>query len=110
MEDGSPRGILSTLRKVEKEDFDICITSHGRPANREEFKEFIDYMDDLISQVDRVVKELYDDYGGTDLMSLVDSIADSDKIDLSKYKDWGRFENWSKGNIEGVFHSIYMGY
>jgi len=105
LNDYSPRALLNTLREVYKTDFDIAITSHGPPATRAEFKEFIGFLDDMITQVNDVI----DRYASTEGVFVARERA-FQEVDLTKYQDWGFYKEWRDDNIEGVFQSIFVGF
>lgn len=105
MPDYSPRGILSSLKEIAKEDFDVCVTAHGPIASRADFDEFIGYMQDLIDQVQGIIDRDFERLGPFKTLDL--AIAE---VDLSKYSDWGHYEDWRDANIEGVFHSLFVGF
>lgn len=105
MPDYSPRGILTSLKEIAKEDFDLCITTHGPVATRADFEEFVDFMQDMIDQVQGVIDSDLNKHGP--LKTLDIALV---KVDLSKYKDWGFYNEWRDENIRGVFHSLFMGY
>lgn len=104
LNDYSPRAMLKTLRVLYEEDFSLCITGHGRPATREEFKEFIGFLDDLITQVNAVI----DRYASQGPFVARQKVFE--EVDLTEYEDWGYYDEWHKDNIEGVFQSIFVGF
>jgi len=105
LNDYSPRGILNSLRRIYETEFELCITAHGRPATRAEFKEFTDYMDDLVTQVGAVIAR------DAHIKGPVEALAAAlREVDLSKYADWGFYDEWREGNIEGVFQSLFVGF
>ncbi len=104
LNDYSPRALLNTLRAVYEEDFDVSITAHGPPATRAEFKEFIGFMDDIITQVNEVI----DRYGSEG--PFVARERAFEEVDLTNYQDWGFYDEWRDDNIEGVFQSIFVGF
>ena len=104
MPDYSPRAILTSLREIYKEDFDLCITAHGPAATRADFAEFIGFMDDLVAQVDKQVRTHFDK-GYVAALEIA-----MREVDLSKYKDWSFYKEWRDRNVEATFHSIYMGF
>lgn len=105
MPDFNPRAWRDSLREIEKLDFEVAITGHGKPvASRAEFIEFADYLDDLIGQVQKV-------WNRVNHMGPFKGVEIAKKeVDLSKYKDWIFYKEFRDLNIMAVYHSIDMGF
>ena len=89
-------GWIKSLRRVEGMDFDILAPGHGNLGAKADVTAFREYMSDLYDQVlaqARLGKTLEETQAA---------------VDLSKYKDWERFEAWSPMNIEGVYTRIML--
>jgi hypothetical protein len=103
--DFNPRAWLRTLREMQQLDFGRAITGHGTPvADPEEFNEFADYLEDLLTQVTAVWKRVNHrgPFEGVEIAKK--------EVDLSKYKDWAFYEEFRDLNIIAAYHSIDMGY
>ena len=85
---------INSLRKVEALEFDILAPGHGALGGKADVTNFRLYLEDLRAQVLAAVR------AGKSLEETKKS------VDLSKYKDWGGFEQMSQLNIEGVYRLV----
>lgn len=85
---------IDSLRRVEALEFDILAPGHGALGNKANVTAFRNYMEDLRSQVMAAAR------AGK-------SLEETKKlVDLSKYKDWGGYEQMGPLNIEGVYRLV----
>jgi glyoxylase-like metal-dependent hydrolase (beta-lactamase superfamily II) len=85
---------IDSLRKVEAMEFDILAPGHGALGGKADVTNFRLYLEDLRAQVLAAVR------AGKSLEETKKS------VDLSKYKDWGGYEQMSQLNIEGVYRLV----
>jgi glyoxylase-like metal-dependent hydrolase (beta-lactamase superfamily II) len=103
--DFNPRAWLRTLREMQRLDFAKAITGHGTPvANPQEFDEFANYLEDLLTQVHKVWKQVQHrgPFQGVEIARR--------EVDLSKYKHWAFYDEFRDLNIMAAYHSIDMGF
>ncbi len=87
---------IDSLKVVETMDFDILVPGHGQVGEKSDVAVHRDYMEDLHSQVLSAVRA-----GKT--------VAEAQaEVDLSKYADWGGFDNWGPQNIAGMHQRISL--
>jgi glyoxylase-like metal-dependent hydrolase (beta-lactamase superfamily II) len=85
---------IDSLRRVEALEFDILAPGHGALGNKANVTAFRNYMEDLRGQVMAAAR------AGK-------SLEETKKlVDLSKYKDWGGYEQMGQLNIEGVYRLV----
>ena len=85
---------IDSLRRVEAMDFDILAPGHGPLGTKANVTAFRGYLEDLRAQV------LVAARAGK-------SLEDTKKsVDLSKYKDWGGYEQMGQLNIEGMYRLV----
>lgn len=84
-------GWISSLRAIEKMDFDTLAPGHGPMATRDHARKHREYLEDLQAQVTAQVK------AGK---SLAETKA---AVDLTKYKTWGGYDTSRDLNIEGMY-------
>jgi glyoxylase-like metal-dependent hydrolase (beta-lactamase superfamily II) len=85
---------IESLRKVEGMEFDILAPGHGALGNKANVTAFRNYLEDLRAQVLAAAR------AGKSLEETKKS------VDLSKYKDWGGYEQMGQLNIEGVYRLV----
>lgn len=104
MPDFNPRAWRDSLREIQKLDFETVLTGHGKLANRAEFIEFADFLDDLVSQTQKVWDKVNakGPFVGIEIAKK--------EVDLTKYKDWTFYKEFRDLNIMAVYHSIDMGF
>lgn len=85
---------IDSLRKVEGMEFDILAPGHGALGNKANVTAFRNYLEDLRAQVLAAAR------AGKSLEETKKS------VDLSKYKDWGGYEQMGQLNIEGVYRLV----
>ena len=85
---------IDSLRKVEALEFDILAPGHGALGGKADVTNFRLYLEDLRGQVLAAVR------AGKSL----DETRKS--VDLSRYKDWGGYEQMGQLNIEGVYRMV----
>lgn len=85
---------IESLRRVEALEFDILAPGHGPLGNKASVTAFRGYLEDLRGQVLAAARS------GKSL----DDIKKA--VDLSKYKDWGGFEQMNQLNIEGMYRLV----
>lgn len=104
MPDFNPTAWRDSLREIQKLDFETVITGHTELANRAEFIEFADYIDDLMTQTRAVWKKV-------NHMGPFAAVEIAKKqVDLSKYKDWAMYKQFRDLNIMAAYLSIDMGF
>jgi glyoxylase-like metal-dependent hydrolase (beta-lactamase superfamily II) len=85
---------IESLRRVEALEFDILAPGHGALGNKANVTAFRSYMEDLRAQVLAAAR------AGK-------SLEETKKlVDLSKYKDWGGYEQMGQLNIEGMYRLV----
>lgn len=85
---------IESLRKVEGLEFDILAPGHGGLGNKANVTAFRNYLEDLRAQVLAAAR-------------VGKSLEETKKsVDLSKYKDWGGYEQMGQLNIEGVYRLV----
>jgi glyoxylase-like metal-dependent hydrolase (beta-lactamase superfamily II) len=85
---------IESLRRVEAMEFDILAPGHGPLGTKANVTAFRGYLEDLRAQVLAAAR------AGK-------SLEDTKKsVDLSKYKEWGGFEQMSQLNIEGMYRMV----
>jgi glyoxylase-like metal-dependent hydrolase (beta-lactamase superfamily II) len=85
---------IDSLRKVEAMEFEILAPGHGALGSKTDVVNFRLYLEDLRAQVLAAAR------AGK-------SLEDTKKsVDLSKYKDWGGYEQMHQLNIEGVYRLV----
>lgn len=85
---------IESLRRVEAMEFDILAPGHGPLGTKANVTAFRGYLEDLRAQVLAAAR------AGK-------SLEDTKKsVDLSKYKDWGGFEQMGQLNIEGMYRMV----
>jgi glyoxylase-like metal-dependent hydrolase (beta-lactamase superfamily II) len=85
---------IESLRRVEALEFDILAPGHGALGNKANVTAFRNYMEDLRAQVLAAAR------AGK-------SLEETKKlVDLSKYKDWGGYEQMGQLNIEGMYRLV----
>ena len=85
---------IESLRRVEAMEFDILAPGHGQLGNKADVTNFRLYLEDLRAQVLAAARA-----GKT--------LEETKKlVDLSKYKDWGGYEQMSQLNIEGMYRLV----
>jgi glyoxylase-like metal-dependent hydrolase (beta-lactamase superfamily II) len=87
---------IDSLKAVEAMDFDTLAPGHGPIGEKSDVTAFREYMEDLHSQVLAAVR------AG---MTVEETQA---AVDLSKYADWGQFEEWGPLNIAGMHRRISL--
>ena len=85
---------IDSLKKVEAMDFEILAPGHGALGGKADVTNFRLYLEDLRGQVLAAIR------AGKSLEETKKS------VDLSKYKDWGGYEQMSQLNIEGVYRLV----
>ena len=85
---------IDSLRKVETLEFDILAPGHGALGGKADVTNFRLYLEDLRAQVLAAVR------AGKSLEETKKS------VDLSRYKDWGGYEQMSQLNIEGAYRLV----
>jgi glyoxylase-like metal-dependent hydrolase (beta-lactamase superfamily II) len=85
---------IESLRKVEGMEFDILAPGHGALGNKANVTAFRNYLEDLRAQVLAAAR------AGKSLEETKKS------VDLSKYKEWGGYEQMGLLNIEGVYRLV----
>jgi glyoxylase-like metal-dependent hydrolase (beta-lactamase superfamily II) len=85
---------IDSLRKVEAMEFEILAPGHGALGNKTDVANFRLYLEDLRAQVLAAAR------AGKSLEETKKS------VDLSKYKDWGGYEQMHQLNIEGVYRLV----
>lgn len=85
---------IDSLRKVEAMEFDILAPGHGALGGKADVTNFRLYFEDLRAQVLAAAR------AGKSLEETKKS------VDLSKYKDWGGYEQMGQLNIEGVYRLV----
>ena len=84
----------NSLRRVEAMEFDILAPGHGPLGTKADVTAFRGYLEDLRAQVLAAAR------AGK-------SLEDTKKsVDLSKYKDWGGYEQMGQLNIEGMYRLV----
>lgn len=85
---------IDSLHRVEALEFDILVPGHGALGNKANVVAFRNYLEDLRAQVMAAAR------AGK-------SLEETKKlVDLSKYKDWGGYEQMGQLNIEGVYRLV----
>jgi glyoxylase-like metal-dependent hydrolase (beta-lactamase superfamily II) len=85
---------IDSLRRVEAMEFDILAPGHGALGSKANVTAFRNYLEDLRGQVLAAAR------AGK-------SLQETKKlVDLSKYKDWGGYEQMGELNIEGVYRLV----
>ena len=85
---------IDSLRRVEAMEFDILAPGHGPLGTKANVTAFRNYLEDLRAQVLAAAR------AGK-------SLEETKKlVDLSKYKDWGGYEQMGQLNIEGVYRLV----
>ena len=85
---------IDSLRRVEAMEFDILAPGHGALGSKANVTAFRNYLEDLRGQVLAAAR------AGK-------SLEETKKlVDLSKYKDWGGYEQMGQLNIEGVYRLV----
>lgn len=85
---------IESLRRVEAMEFDILAPGHGPLGTKANVTAFRGYLEDLRAQVLAAAR------AGK-------SLEDTKKsVDLSKYKDWGGYEQMGQLNIEGMYRLV----
>jgi len=85
---------IESLRRVEAMEFDILAPGHGPLGTKANVIAFRGYLEDLRAQVLAAAR------AGK-------SLEDTKKsVDLSKYKDWGGYEQMGQLNIEGMYRLV----
>ena len=85
---------LESLRRVEAMEFDILAPGHGQLGGKADVTNFRLYLEDLRAQVLAAARA-----GKT--------LEETRKlVDLSKYKDWGGYEQMSQLNIDGMYRMV----
>jgi glyoxylase-like metal-dependent hydrolase (beta-lactamase superfamily II) len=85
---------IDSLRRVEAMEFDILAPGHGPLGTKANVTAFRGYLEDLRAQVLAAAR------AGK-------SLEDTKKsVDLSKYKDWGGYEQMGQLNIEGMYRLV----
>jgi glyoxylase-like metal-dependent hydrolase (beta-lactamase superfamily II) len=85
---------IDSLRRVEAMEFDILAPGHGALGSKANVTAFRNYLEDLRGQVLAAAR------AGK-------SLEETKKlVDLSKYKDWGGYEQMGELNIEGVYRLV----
>ncbi len=85
---------IDSLRRVEAMEFDIFAPGHGSLGTKADVANFRLYLEDLRAQVLAAAR------AGK-------SLDETKKmVDLSKYKDWGGYEQMSQLNIEGMYRLV----
>lgn len=85
---------IESLRRVEAMEFDILAPGHGPLGTKANVTAFSGYLEDLRAQVLAAAR------AGK-------SLEDTKKsVDLSKYKDWGGYEQMGQLNIEGMYRLV----
>lgn len=104
MPDFNPRAWRDSLREIQKLDFETVVTGHGKLSTRAEYIEFADFLDDLVSQTQKV-------WDKVNAKGPFEGIEIAKKeVDLTKYKDWTFYKEFRDLNIMAVYHSIDMGF
>ncbi|UYN96279.1 MAG: MBL fold metallo-hydrolase [Enhydrobacter sp.] len=85
---------IESLRRVEALEFDVFVPGHGPLGDKASVAAFRGYMEDLRAQVLAAAR------AGKSLEETKKS------VDLSKYKEWGGFEQMSPLNIEGMYRMV----
>ena len=77
-------------------DFDILVPGHGKVGEKADVKAIREYMEHLRKEV------LIGLRSGKNLESTKAA------IDLSYWRDWGQFDNWSGQNIDGMYQRLQL--
>lgn len=105
MPDFNPRAWARSLREILKLDFEKAVVGHGTvTATKAEVRDFADYLDDLLGQVQAVWEREHDKGPHAALAAAIE------QVDLTKYRDWSFYEKFRDLNIMAAFLSIDMGY
>ncbi len=96
LSDGYLPDWIRSLRRVEGMDFDVLAPGHGKLGSMADVTRFREYMSALYDQVLALARQG---------KSLEETKA---AIDLSKYQDMARFEEWGPLNVEGAYARIQM--
>ncbi|MCF8533967.1 MAG: MBL fold metallo-hydrolase [Reyranella sp.] len=85
---------IDSLRRVEAMEFEVLAPGHGPLGTKANVTAFRGYLEDLRAQVLAAAR------AGK-------SLEDTKKsVDLSKYKDWGGYEQMGQLNIEGMYRLV----
>lgn len=105
MPDFNPRAWLSSLREIQKLDFDTAVVGHGSAtATKADVIEFADYLDDLHVQVEKVWLATRSKGAHVGIQAAIE------QVNLEKYKDWGFYDKFRDLNIMAVYLGFDMGY
>ena len=85
---------IDSLRRVEAMEFDILAPGHGPLGSKADVMAFRGYLEDLRAQVLAAAR------AGKSLDETKKS------VDLSKYKDWGGYDQMGQLNIEGMYRLV----
>lgn len=85
---------IESLKRVEAMEFDILAPGHGELGGKKHVVAFRSYMEDLRNQVLAAVRA-----GKT----LEETKA---LVDVTKYKDWGGFQQMGALNVEGMYRLV----
>lgn len=85
---------IDSLRRVEAMEYDIFAPGHGPLGTKADVTAFRSYLEDLRAQVLAAIR------AGK-------SLDDTKKsVDMSKYKDWGGYEQMGPLNVEGMYRLV----
>jgi glyoxylase-like metal-dependent hydrolase (beta-lactamase superfamily II) len=87
---------IDSLDRVQQIDFDVLVPGHGPLGTKADVGLFRDYMNDLYTQVLAAARQG---------KSLAETQA---AVDLSAYKDWAMYGEWTPLNIQGAYDRIQM--
>ena len=85
---------IDSLRRVEAMEFDILAPGHGPLGSKADVMAFRGYLEDLRAQVLAAAR------AGKSLDET------KKRVDLSRYKDWGGYEQMGQLNIEGMYRLV----
>ena len=85
---------ISSIRRVERMDFDILAPGHGPLGKKADAAAFRRYLTDLYNAVLTGARQ------GMSLDQLKATIT------LEKYKDWGQYKQYRALNIEGMYRLV----
>ena len=85
---------IESLRRVEAMDFDVLVPGHGKLGNKDNVRQFREYLQDLRAAVTQMVRD-------------GKSVEEAKKgITLPKYQNWTNYKESLELNIEGVYRLV----
>ncbi|MGQ0696144.1 MAG: MBL fold metallo-hydrolase [Nitrospiraceae bacterium] len=89
-----PDDWIDSLRKVEQLDFEILVPGHGKIGRKEHVRMFRGYLEDLRAAVLEQVQK------GVDIEQA------KKNVQLPKYEQWQRYNDWFQENVEGMYRYL----